>query len=288
MGGLGALAYSFWARWLLAWRAMGSAAELPALPERLPLDRVALFLDFDGTLVEIAPAPDAVQVPPSLVALLRAGAEGLQGALALVSGRRLDDLDARLAPLVLPTAAEHGALRRLAHGRLIESRPPALAAATHMAEALVQAHPGLRLERKTCSVALHYRQRPDLEALCLAAMTQACEHSADTELQRGKCVVELRPLGVNKGQAIACFMKEPPFAGRQPWFAGDDLTDESGFAWVQHVGGTAIKLGPGASQARHRLAGPAELRAWLERVLKVSAPPGGARSPLGGGGCLAW
>ncbi len=247
---------------------MPPADPLHDLPP-LSMADAALFLDFDGTLAEIAPLPDAVEVPPSLVALLAALAEGLGGALAVVSGRRLSDLDHLLAPLVLPAAAEHGALRRLAGGRLTEARPPDLSVATRTAEDLVHHYPGLRMERKTSSVALHYRQRPELESLCLAAMTEAADRGPDTELQRGKCVVEVKPLGVDKGQAIACFMKEPPFAGRRPWFAGDDLTDEPGFGWVQQAGGCAVKVGAGPTAARHRLPGPAALRAWLERCAPV-------------------
>ena len=257
-----------------------------ALPEACalpPLQRsTALFLDFDGTLAEIAPQPDAVQLPAGLLGLLLRLADGLDGALAIVTGRPLADLDAFLAPLKLPVAAEHGALRRLATGELTEGRPPDLGLATAVAEALVSQHPGLRLERKTSSVALHYRQRPALEAECLAALAEACDRTPGTELQRGKCVVEVKPLGVDKGLAMAGFMKEPPFAGRSPWFAGDDLTDEPGFVWVQQAGGVAVKVGQGATAARHRVEGPAVLRAWLQaaaRGLPVqppSLPRGGA------------
>lgn len=241
---------------------MGLATDL--LP---PLSaNAALFLDFDGTLVDIAPRPQDVQVPTGLAELLQRLAERLDGALAVVSGRRLADLDAFLAPLSLPAAAEHGALRRLASGRLTESRPPDLSAVTAAAEALLSLYPGLRMERKTSAVALHYRQRPELAQTCLAAMAEACDRSQGAELLQGKCVVEVKPLGVDKGQAIACFMKEPPFAGRQPWFAGDDLTDETGFAWVRSAGGTTLKVGPGLSQAQHRMESPAQLRRWLAQA----------------------
>lgn len=238
---------------------MAPAADL--LPP-LSLD-AALFLDFDGTLVDIAPRPQDVQIPFGLVDTLRQLAERLDGALAVVSGRRLADLDEFLAPLSLPAAAEHGALRRLASGQLTESRPPDLGAVTAAAEELISLYPGLRMERKTSAVALHYRQRPDLAQTCLATMAEACDRSAGAELLQGKCVVEVKPLGVDKGQAIACFMKEPPFAGRQPWFAGDDLTDEAGFAWVRSAGGTTLKIGTGPSLAQHRMDSPAQLRGWL-------------------------
>jgi trehalose 6-phosphate phosphatase len=239
---------------------MSSFAPLP------PMDpRVALFLDFDGTLADIAPRPEAVVVPPGLIEVLQRLSERLQGALAVVSGRRLADLDTFLAPLKLPAAAEHGALRRLASGRLTEPRPLDLGHATEVAEALTRRYPRLRMERKTSSVAVHYRAQPQLAQTCVAALAQACERTPGVELLRGKCVVELKPLGVDKGQALACFMKEPPFAGRRPWFAGDDLTDEPGFAWAQQAGGIAVKVGQGPTAARHRIADPAALRAWLAR-----------------------
>lgn len=244
-----------------------------ALPPLLMAD-TALFLDFDGTLADIAPRPQDVVVPPELIAVLQGLVERLEGALAIVSGRRLADLDHFLAPLTLPAAAEHGALRRLATGRLTESRPPDLGYVTVVAEDLLSHYPGLHMERKTSSVALHYRQQPSLEQTCLAAMAEACDRTPGTELLRGKCVVEVKPLGVDKGQALACFMKEPPFAGRTPWFAGDDLTDESGFVWVQRVGGAAIKVGEGASAARHRLGSPAQLRRWLGQAVQAGSASG--------------
>lgn len=239
---------------------------MPSFAPLPPMDpRAALFLDFDGTLADIAPRPEAVVVPPGLIEVLQRLTERLQGALAVVSGRRLADLDTFLAPLKLPAAAEHGALRRLASGRLTEPGPLDLGHATEVAEALMRRYPRLRMERKTSSVALHYRAQPQLEQTCLTALAQACERTPGVELLRGKCVVELKPLGVDKGQALASFMKEPPFAGRRPWFAGDDLTDEPGFAWAQQAGGIAVKVGEGPTAARHRIADPAALRAWLAR-----------------------
>ena len=242
---------------------------LPALQRLPPLSTTdtALFLDFDGTLIDLAPQPDAVRVPPQLIEVLQRLAERLGGALAVVSGRCLAELDFFLAPLQLPLAAEHGALRRLATGRLTELHPPDLAHATNVAHALASQYPGLLMERKISSVALHYRQRPELEQLCVAAMAEVGERTLGTELLRGKCVVELKPLGVHKGLAMACFMKELPFAGRLPWFAGDDLTDEPGFVWAQGAGGTAVKVGQGATAAQHHCPSPAVLRLWLAQTL---------------------
>ena len=237
-----------------------------ALPP-LSTTHTALFLDFDGTLVNLAPQPDAVLVAPELIEVLQRLVECMGGALAVVSGRRLADLDHFLAPLKLSVAAEHGALRRLASGPLTALRPPDLGEATVMADSLVIQYPGLLMERKTSSVALHYRQRPELAQLCVAAMAEVCERTPATELMRGKCVVELKPLGVDKGLAMACFMKEPPFASRLPWFAGDDLTDEPGFVWAQRAGGVAVKVGEGATAAQHHCPSPAVLRLWLAQTL---------------------
>ena len=252
---------------------------MQALP---PLSRLgtALFLDFDGTLAELAAQPDAVEIPADLVSLLSRLSAHLGGALALVSGRRLRDLDEFLAPLQLPVAAEHGAVRRLPDGRLLALAPPALENAASTLHALVQQHPRLRLEVKTAAVALHYRQAPELEGLCLQLMTEAARRSPGVELLRGKCVFELKPVGVSKGLAIAAFMAEPPFSDRLPLFAGDDSTDESGFSVVQSMGGNALKIGPGPSLARHRCDTPAQLRAWLAMGLPATlarpAPQGAA------------
>lgn len=232
-----------------------------------------MFLDFDGTLADIAPRPEAVVVPRDLIHTLHGLAQALDGALAIVSGRRLADLDRLLAPLDLPLAAEHGALRRVAGGRLSEAEPPDLSDVTRAAEDLISLYPQLLMERKTSSVALHYRQRPELADECLAVMAHACDRTPGAELLHGKCVVEVKPLGVDKGHAIACFMKEAPFAGRQPWFAGDDVTDESGFAWVRQAGGQTVKVGPGQSLAEHRLGSPAQLRSWLHQSRAQLVPP---------------
>lgn len=257
---------------------MSLSDDLPVALPPLPWREAALFLDFDGTLADIAPRPEAVVVPRELIGTLHELAQALDGALAIVSGRPLADLDRLLAPLELPLAAEHGALRRVAGGRLTEAEPPDLAEVTRAAEGLISLYPQLLMERKTSSVALHYRQRPELADECLAVMAEACDRTPGAELLHGKCVVEVKPLGVDKGHAIACFMKEAPFAGRQPWFAGDDVTDESGFAWVRQAGGQTLKVGAGESLAQYRLKSPAQLRRWLRQTHAEASP-----SPSGRG-----
>lgn len=246
---------------------------------RIDARRSALFLDFDGTLAELAPQPEAVHVPDELIALLSQLHAALDGALAVVSGRRLSDLDTFLAPLHLPVAAEHGAELRLASGERHTGPRPPLGHVLRVAQALADQHAGLRMERKSAAVALHYRQAPELEALCVAAMAEAVLRSPGLELLHGKCVVEAKPAGVDKGRAIAAFMAEPPFACRLPMFAGDDTTDEAGFAWVQAAGGDGVKVGPGPSLAHHRCTDPLALRAWLAASLAACAAAGQGACP---------
>lgn len=235
---------------------------LAALPS-LTADS-ALFLDFDGTLVELAAQPEAVVIPASLAGTLADLYVHLGGALALVSGRRLIDLDTFLAPLQLPCAVEHGAQRRSAEGLVISAPSADMRHALLAAEGLLAEHPALKLEQKNLALSLHYRQAPELEALCLRVMQTALQRSSGLELIQGKCVIDLKPKGVSKGTAIAAFMAEAPFSGRTPIFAGDDVTDESGFAQVQHMGGHAVKVGDGPTIARHRCADVQLLSAWLE------------------------
>lgn len=225
--------------------------------------QAALFLDFDGTLADLAPRPEAVQVDPGLVPLLREAHTRLGGAVAIISGRTVAEIDHFLNPLQLAVAGIHGAQGRRVDGRLWQVEPPGLEAASAAAAALVEARPGLLLERKGPALALHYRQAPALESLCIATMAQAVRDLPGIELMRGKCVVEVKPAAVSKGRAIHDFMCESPFVGRTPVFIGDDITDEAGFETVLRLGGHAIKVGTGPSLAPHRLDSPAAVHAWL-------------------------
>lgn len=230
--------------------------------------QTALFLDFDGTLVDIAPQPDLVQVAPGVTDLLAGLHEALGGALAIVSGRKLSDLDHFLAPKLLPVSAEHGAQFRLGDGSLSQAASPNLHEVSRVALALAAQHAGLKVEIKNTAVSLHYRQAPELESLCLEALAEAVKRSPGLELMQGKCVFDIKAYGVSKGSAIAAMMGQPPFAGRLPLFAGDDTTDEAGFASVQGLGGEAVKVGEGHSLAEHRCASPSELRQWLKASLQ--------------------
>ena len=242
-------------------------------PETLPriTPETALFLDFDGTLVALASQPELVEVPAELTSTLAALYRQLNGALALVSGRQLLDLDNFLAPLLLPAAGEHGAQRRTSDGLLISAPPVDLQHILQAAEGLLMLHPGLKLERKNLALSLHYRHAPELENLCLQVMREAVERSPGVELMQGKCVIDLKPAGFSKGTAIASFMSEAPFAGRIPLFAGDDVTDEAGFEQVQRMGGSTIKVGPGPTLAQHRCTSVPQMAEWLHSSVSTHA-----------------
>ncbi|MCL4182567.1 MAG: trehalose-phosphatase [Burkholderiaceae bacterium] len=235
---------------------------MPTLP---PIHAAtALFLDFDGTLAEIAPRPDAVRTAPELATILGALNTRLGGALAIVSGRPVVDLDHFLAPLRPALAAEHGAVLRFADGSMQRCEPPDLREAVLAARTLAARHEGLVLEEKSAAVALHYRGAPRLAGLCHDTFAAVVARHSGLDLLHGKCLVEIKPAGVNKGGAIAALMAREPFAERQPIFAGDDVTDEAGFARVQAMGGYGIKVGDGATLAMHTCESPEALRRWLD------------------------
>jgi trehalose 6-phosphate phosphatase len=231
----------------------------------------AIFLDFDGTLVDIAPQPEAVSVPPPLIESLAALHERLEGAVAIVSGRPIAQIDAFLSPLRLPAAGVHGAERRRADGSIQLFDGPSLEQVDAAARALAARHPGLRVEHKRGSLALHYRQAPHLEAQCLRAMQAAVDASPGLVLLRGKMVAEAKPAGASKGHAVEEFLAEAPFAGRTPVFIGDDVTDEAGFAAVQRLGGLGVKVGEGETAALRRVADPAAFRRELQALVRASA-----------------
>ena len=234
--------------------------------------RYCLFLDVDGTLLEFAATPGEVRVDPALAALIERSSESLGGALALVSGRSLADLDRLFAPRRLPAAGLHGLERRDARGTI--TGPPRgrsqLETARAMLDAIATQHPGVLVEDKGASIAVHYRQAPELEDSIAWMLEQLVRDlGSDFDLQPGACVLELKLRGPNKADAIRAFLTEPPFAGRMPVFAGDDLTDLDGFAAVERAGGLSISVGDRV-RGRLRLASPAQLRAFLADLLSRS------------------
>lgn len=239
-----------------------------SLPDLSDPQRIALFVDFDGTLVAIADRPGDVKLDPATRHALAELSRLLSGALAIVTGRDIAVIDEFLAPLKLPTAGVHGLTRRDALGRL---HAPAVDAG--LAEAVTRAlapllaqHPGLLLERKYGAIALHFRARPELERLCIEAMEQAVAGLAGTELRRGKMVLEAKASAGDKGDAIADYLSEAPFLGRRAVFAGDDETDEDGFAFVNAQNGISIKVGPGPTRATHQVGSTTEFLSWLRQL----------------------
>lgn len=233
----------------------------------------ALFLDIDGTLLDLAPTPAQVRVDRDVAKRLPTLARELDGAIALITGRAIADADRLFPGLALPIAGQHGAERRSADGTIHVHRAPkpGLAQLRRELARLAARHDGLLLEDKGATLALHYRQAPRLAAhVHRTVRTHVAQKGRGRawRLQPGKGLVELRPDGRDKGTAIAEFMEEPPFRGRRPVFVGDDRTDEFGFAAVARMGGWSVKVGPGPTRARYRLPDVAAVRDWLAASLK--------------------
>ena len=240
--------------------------DLPVPPSGL-LDGAALFLDFDGTLVELAQTPDSIRVDPQLPGLLKRLCALLEGRLAIVSGRSIGDLESHLDCSGLAVSGSHGLELRLADGThlpLFVPRP--LDEVRAALAAFVEAAPGLLVEEKPAGLALHYRLAPEQEGAAAALMERlAAEH--DLTLQHGKMVAELRPAGADKGDAVRALMGEPPFAGARPVVVGDDLTDEHAFEAATAIGGAGVLVGePWPTAASFRLPSVAAVAEWLGRA----------------------
>lgn len=229
----------------------------------------ALFFDFDGTLVELADQPHLVKLAPEILHDIARIVAAVDGALAIITGRDLSDVDRYLAPLTLPIAGVHGLTRRSADGSLHQSpiNGDAIDALQDRLGNFVESLSGVLLERKQGSVALHYRVRPDLEAACVKAMDEATHDVSDLHILRGKMVIEAKTGPRNKGFAVADFMAEKPFAGRSPIFAGDDVTDEDAFEEVNARQGISIKVGAGKTTAHYRVETIAALHGWLHDLV---------------------
>ena len=230
----------------------------------------AFFLDVDGTLLEHTDDPRGVRVGAPLLELLEQLLAESGGAVAMISGRSVEDVERLFAPLAFPVAGQHGTERRSADGVLHRHNPPLKLLGRAAAELvrLTAAHSGLVVENKGMVLALHYRRAPELAALAEREMRAIAASLGDAfELLGGKLVYEIKPSGKDKGSAIAEFMAERPFKGRLPVFLGDDLSDEYGFEVVNRLGGYSIKVGAGPSRARWRLQGAAAVQAWLRSCI---------------------
>ncbi len=226
-------------------------------PAILP-PHTALLLDLDGTLLDIAPTPDAVVVPPGLVEALRVLRARLGDALAIVTGRPVETVEALLPGVPYAIAGEHGGAVRFAPGGAIErvplpEVPPAWLAA---AEAAVAAHPGALLERKARGFAVHYRLAPAAGPALEVALRRVLGGASTHFLMPAHMAWEVKPRGADKGTAVAALMTRPPFTGRVPLYIGDDVTDEDAIRAAEALGGGGLRVASAFGDA-------AGVRAWL-------------------------
>lgn len=240
---------------------------LDALP---PFDRAALLLDMDGTLLDIAPRPDAVVAPPGLLDNLHALRDRLGGAVAVVTGRTADFVDRLFGDTSLALAGEHGGTVRYVPGGVLEradahlpAPPEEWMAATGR---LAAAHPGAIMERKALGFTLHYRAVPEAGPVFREALLAMLAGSPAFELLEGKMLWEVRPRGVDKGTAVRALMGHAPFAGRLPVFIGDDVTDEDGMRVARAMGGAGLQVAPAFGS-------PGGVRAWLAAAAQRGAWP---------------
>ena len=240
-------------------RLAGAGATGVTLPGGRAIGLPALLLDLDGTLIDLAATPDAVVVPHALPPLLRRLRAHHADAVAIVTGRPIDDVDALLGDAPFAVAGEHGAAIRKAPGLAVARRPlPVLPlAALARADRVAAQFPGALVERKAHGVALHFRRAPEAEAALrdvAAAMVASCPGFV---LLPGSMIWEVRPAGVDKGSAVRELMASPPFAGRVPIFVGDDVTDRDGIAAAMAMGGAGLLVA-------ETFGTPTAVRAWLE------------------------
>jgi trehalose 6-phosphate phosphatase len=229
----------------------------------------AWFFDVDGTLAHIADTPESVRIDTAMRRLIQDIVANAGGAVALISGRSIADVDTLFPGVRLPVAGQHGAERRDAAGALVGN----IAASRDLVRirdelsTIARRHPGLRVEDKGLAIAVHYRRAPQLAGYVHRTVRAIQARAGNAiQMQIGKRVVELLPAGIDKGTAVQHFMQELPFRGRTPVFVGDDVTDEHAFAIVNALGGYSVKVGPGATSARWRLADVNAVREWLEQA----------------------
>lgn len=249
---------------------LSPGATLPSPPLPAAGERWALFLDVDGTLLEFADDPRSVTANSPLIALLQELHAALNGALALVSGRTLAELDRVFGNPAWTLVGLHGLDLRQADGT--RRQFPVATADQERVRAAVQAlarqFPGVHREAKGVAAALHCRQAPEQFPRLLAAAQAAARDLPGYEVQPGNLVVEFKPSGTDKGRAVAELLHKAPFAGRRPVYVGDDLTDEHAFVLVNGAGGLSVRVGAREpSVARCTLAGPQAVQAWLRDVL---------------------
>ncbi|WP_128892354.1 trehalose-phosphatase [Erythrobacter sp. HKB08] len=245
---------------------MADPRDLPPPPDFAALresERVALFLDFDGTLVEIAPTPDSIAVPDDLSLRLEDLARRLDGRLAVVSGRSPEDLAGHTGRMAVAIAGSHGIARQRPDGSTLGNSAEGIPEELRGRIERIAGEVGADIERKTHGMAIHYRSAPHLgEQIIDASRDLAAE--TQFELKLGKCVVEFVRPGATKAGAVEAFMAEPEFSGSLPIFVGDDVTDEDGFRAASALGGFGIAVGERESEgARFHLSDVRDVYAWL-------------------------
>jgi trehalose 6-phosphate phosphatase len=234
-----------------------------------PFDRAALLLDLDGTLIDLAPAPDQVVVPPRLTETLHRLRDRLGGALAVVTGRPIAQVDALLGDAPHAIAGEHGGALRHAPDAAIErpNLPTPPAAWRDAAARIASAHPGALLEHKERGFVLHFRAAPEHGPSLRAAVEALTAGAPGFLIMTAHMAWEVRPAGTDKGRAVRTLMERPPFAGRVPIFVGDDVTDEDAIAAARALGGAGFKVDTAFGS-------PAGVRAWLDAVARTGGWPG--------------
>lgn len=251
---------------------MTTPATLPPAPPWAELARTpsALFLDIDGTLLEFESHPGLVRATAELISLLQSVSEAVDGALALISGRALDDIDRVFRPWQPYAAGVHGAEVRGSTGTRLHQADDALLAGLRARVSDELTVPGVWVEDKGHGFALHYREAPDAEHAVTVLARRLAEASDGTlEVQPGAFVQELRPAAYDKGLAVDELMEQTPFAGRRPVVVGDDRTDEFAFAAANARGGVSVVVGPRSDTvAQYRIADPAAVRGWLSETFE--------------------
>ena len=245
-------------------------ASLPAQALHSHLDQIAIFLDVDGTLLDLAPTPLEVSVPAGLRNALATLKSRLGGAIAFISGRPIAEIDRIFDPLRLSAVGGHGAEIRFQPGTEIQrSRIATLDKDLRDEFAqIVQLDPGILVEDKGFSIAIHYRLSPQFGGDVMKHVATICRHErcASLEVLPGKLVVEIKPNGYDKGSGLREMMSVAPFIGRKPIFIGDDITDDAAFAVLPDFGGIGFSVGGIVPGATFNFDGPQDVRLWLERL----------------------
>jgi trehalose 6-phosphate phosphatase len=241
----------------------------PEFPGPEELSSIALLLDVDGTILDTASTPDSVVVPGSLRSSLAELHAKSGGALALVSGRLIGDIDTLFAPLRLPAIGGHGAEMRLAGDQATRARHADVVGGTlrQLVAAAAAADPRVILEDKGSSLAVHYRLAPQMEQSLKHEIAAIISHAAqDLEVLHGKAVIEIKSAGYNKGEAVRELMRSPPFAHRRPVFVGDDTTDESVFRVLPMLGGLGYSVERNIAGVNGVFDSPSDVRLWLAHL----------------------